>query len=119
MKSTLVLIVGDAIVILLAVLLGLFFHQSEMTVRLQYTFVPFLSAWLLAAWTLGLYSKPSLLRVPLAAIFAAPLGAVVRAAWLGSTVIPIFAVVMAGVLTIGMLVWRTLFAFLVARRAKR
>ena len=122
MKRKFLLLIGDSIAILLVVLLGLSFHQSEVATRLQFTFFPFPGSWLLAAWAVRLYGRTlvfsDLWRVPIAAVLAAPLGAVVRAAWLGSAAIPAFVAVMAGVLMIGMFILRMTLLFFATRKAK-
>ncbi len=123
MKSKIILVVGDAIIILLVILLGFSTHQSDVATRLQFTLFPFLGAWLLAAAAFGLYGASAahwnqLWRVPLAMLFAAPLGGALRAAWLGSALIPIFVLVMAATLTGALLLWRGLAILLSTRAVK-
>jgi hypothetical protein len=121
--SPVILIIGDAIAILLVIVAGFSTHQSDVATRLQFTLIPFLGAWLLVAWAFGLYGAASgrinqLWRVPLAVLFVAPLGGVLRAAWLGAPVIPVFILVMAATLTLALLVWRGLAILLSGRAVK-
>jgi hypothetical protein len=121
--SPAVLIIGDAISILLVILLGFSTHQSDVATRLQFTLIPFLGAWLVAAAASGLYGAYAarwnqLWRVPLAMLFAAPLGAALRAAWLGTAVIPIFVLVMAATLTAALLLWRGIAILFSSRPVK-
>ncbi len=123
MRSKFVLVVGDTVAILLVILLGFSTHQSSVATRLQFTLIPFLGAWLLVAAGFGLYGSSAarwnqLWRVPLAMLFASPLGATLRAAWLGTAVIPIFVLVMAATLTLALLVWRGLAILLSTRAVK-
>ncbi|MGH9429260.1 MAG: hypothetical protein ACRD2L_23505, partial [Terriglobia bacterium] len=54
-------------------------------------------------------------RPALAALFAAPLAAVLRGLMLNTPIIPIFAVVLGVTSTLGMVVWRALY-FLLNRK---
>ena len=111
------LLLGDALVVLLTSLAGFTRHGELATAgagRVAATVVPFALAWFVSAPWLGCYdlgrmARPSSLwRVPVAAVLAAPLGAVLRGLWLRAPVLPIFAVVMAAVLSVALLVWRLL-----------
>jgi len=110
---------GDALVVLLTSLAGFAQHGELATAgvgRVAATAVPFALAWFLSAPWLGCFDQvrmarlSNLWRVPVAAVLAAPLGAVLRGLWLQAPVIPIFAVVMAAVLGAAMLAWRVLAA---------
>ncbi|MBM3121426.1 MAG: DUF3054 domain-containing protein [Chloroflexi bacterium] len=118
-RPLLLLLLGDALVVLLTSLAGFAQHGELMTAgvgRVAATAVPFAVAWFLTAPWLGCFDLDRmprlsyLWRVPAAAVLAAPLGAVLRGLWLEAPVLPIFAVVMAAVLGAGMLVWRVLAA---------
>jgi ABC-type xylose transport system permease subunit len=80
-----------------------------------------LAAWFAISLTLGLYAAPlsanlrEWWRVPVAALFAGPLAALIRAFILGSVVIPIFALVLSGTTMLGMLLWRGLAWFIWGR----
>jgi hypothetical protein len=123
-KRLTLLILGDLFVVLLTTLAGFANHgelQPAAFDRMAATFLPFAAAWLLVApwlgcfearWTSGL---AHLWRPPLAALLAAPLGAVLRGLWLGAPVLPVFAVVMGAVLGAAMFVWRLLAAALLRR----
>jgi hypothetical protein len=114
-----VLALGDVLVVVLAALAG-FVRHGELgntgVVRVAATVVPFTLAWFAAAPWLGCFDPgrtarlSNLWRVPAAAVLAAPLGAVLRALWLRAPVLPIFAVVMAAVLSAALLAWRALAA---------
>lgn len=119
-----ILLAGDAAALFLAVYSGFQFHGTEevWATRLQFTFLPWLAAWLLAAYSLGLYEAQTARswrqawRVFLAAVLASPLAAVLRAAWLSSTAIPLFVLIMGLVSAFAILVWRMLYLALLARR---
>jgi hypothetical protein len=112
------LIAGDVLVITLLVFVGIRFHGSDASSRLIYTLLPFLLAWALAASALGVLQPlpwRQIWRVLLAMLFAAPLGTLIRAVWLGTPALPIFALVMGSTLAAGLLTWRAVFNLLFAR----
>lgn len=118
------LLIGDSLAIFIVTLLGIRFHQTDPSVfgRLPYTFLPFLFAWFFFATTLQLYSFPTasalsqLWRVPVAAALAAPTGAAIRATWLGTPVITIFALVMGVAMSAGISISRSVFVLAFARQ---
>ena len=119
------LILGDLLVVLGTTLAG-FANHGELEParfdRIAATFLPFAAAWFLISPWLGCFEArttaalASLWRPPLAAVLAAPLGAVLRGLWLGAPVLPVFAVVMGAVLGAAMFVWRLLAAVVLRRR---
>lgn len=109
------LILGDVAALIVVTLLGFYRHselEPQSAARMLATFVPFTLAWLLVAPWLGLYdlSRTDDVRrawLPaLAAVIAAPLGAVLRGVWLGAPVLPVFVGVMAGVMAVSLTAWR-------------
>ncbi len=76
------------------------------------TFLSFYGAWLLIIPWLGLHTTTSsrgkdiLWRIPLATIYAAPLGGWLRRLLLNAPIRPVFILVMAGVTALTMSVWR-------------
>jgi len=121
-----ILILGDVIMIALITVIGFSTHRELGTApltRMLAVFIPLTVSWFLLAPFLGLFDAAltadgrQLWRVPLAALFAGPLAALIRAFMLGSVVIPIFALVLSGTTALGMLVWRGLALSL--RRALR
>jgi hypothetical protein len=52
----------------------------------------------------------------LAILYAAPFAALLRGLYLGTPIIPIFAVILAVTSAFGMLIWRAIFAFLAKRQ---
>jgi hypothetical protein len=109
---------GDVGVYLLATILGFLSHagESDPTInRMAATFLPFLISWIIIAPWLGVYhpdtiSDPkSLWRPVLASLYAAPVGAFGRSLWLGSPTLPLFVIIMAGVIAGLMFLWRGLF----------
>lgn len=117
------LILGDSFAILLIILLGFAFHQTNAGERIQFTLLPFLASWLLVAAVFKLFEHQSVLwnqlwRVPLAMVFAAPLGGWLRSTWLGTPLVPIFVLILGITLALGLLVWRTLYTFFVFRRSR-
>jgi hypothetical protein len=117
-------LLGDAVVFLLVSLYGFSTHGligRAPFERFLATFLPFTAAYLLMALGLRAHtlrnagSLPQLWRPALAAVLAAPLGAVGRGLWLGSAPIPVFIGVMAGMSLAFLLGWRLAYA-LAARR---
>lgn len=118
------LVLGDGLAFLVLTFFGFARHetfQAAAWMRMLATFIPFYSAWLMIAPWLALY-RPTVIRdirsvwrLPLAAIFTAPLGGLLRALWLQTVVIPTFVLVMAGVTAFLMLVWRGTAALVLQR----
>jgi hypothetical protein len=121
-----ILLIGDAMAIFAVIFVGLRFHETEGTLgsRLLVNFLSFLVAWLLAANTLDLLRPPKstqwsgLWQLVLAAIFTAPLGAVLRGFALSRPILPIFVLVIFFALLIGLLTWRAIYITLVTPRLK-
>jgi hypothetical protein len=126
-KLSIAFFAGDALAILLAVLLGLRFHQSEdaLLSRILYNWLPWLLAWLAAGWPLGLFVAPSreawgaLGRLLWAALLAAPLATVLRSVWLGTAALPLLVLVMGLASALAILVWRVVYAAIVGRSVTR
>jgi hypothetical protein len=95
-----------------------------MSGRLHFTLLPFALTWLIIATLLGLYAAPiaanakQLWRVLLGMLLAAPLASLLRSAWLGTPFIPIFAVIMGATSLLGLLVWRLIYIFVIARKGE-
>lgn len=118
------LILGDLVALLVVTILGFYRHselEPQSLSRMLATFVPFSLAWFLIAPWLGLFDParafdPRRAWVPaLAAVFAAPLGAVLRGVWLSSPVLTIFVGVMAGVSAVVQSAWRLVYLLVVRR----
>jgi hypothetical protein len=120
-----VLLACDTIAIALTTLAGFARHGELMaapTTRILAAFFPFWVAWLVTAPWLGVY-RPQVAsrwgqvwRAPLAALYAAPLGALLRAFWLGSPPLPVFAAVMACFTALAILAGRCLSLLLLRRK---
>lgn len=107
---------GDVLVLALATAIGFASHNTLGTAgaRLFTTFLPWLVAWLVFAPAFGVLDEPrsgwrAPLRAAWAMLMAAPLAAVLRAAWLGTAVLPWFVGIMGGVTAVGIFVWRSLY----------
>ena len=112
------LILGDLLSIALITLIGFATHgEADVSFlpRMAAFYFPLSLSWFLLAPALGLFqhgitSDPrQLWRPALAAIFAAPLAAVLRGFLLNAPIIPVFAAVLAGTSALGMLLWRAFF----------
>lgn len=118
------LVIDDAIVIFIVTFYGIRFHQTDPSLftRLPYTLLPFLASWVLTAAILQLYNQTiastwnQLWRVPLAAALATPIGAAVRALWLGIPLVLIFVVVMGVAILAGILISRSVFILVFGSR---
>jgi hypothetical protein len=120
MNKQLALVIGDSVVMGMITIIGFVSHGELDTAslpRMMTTFLPLLAGWFLTAPWLGLFDlqKPQysyIWRVPLAMLLAAPLTAILRAAVLDATALPLFTLVLGGSSTIGMLIWRTLWRWI-------
>jgi len=122
-NSSLILILGDSLTVLLMILLGFAFHQTDVAERIQFTFLPFLAAWLVVAAAFRISAPQAvhwsqLWRVPLTMLVAAPLAGFLRSAWLGIPLVPIFVLVLGLALCLGLLAWRMFYILFMTRQAK-
>jgi hypothetical protein len=115
------LIAGDLLAIAVVTVTGFATHgESGAAVlpRMLTTFLPLSLAWLLAAPFFGLFSPETtgslrqVLRPSVAMLFAGPLAALLRAAVLNTTVIPVFALVLSVTAALALTVWRLLWIWL-------
>jgi hypothetical protein len=124
MKIRIFLLLGDALVVGAVTLYGFAAHEELGTAgwRMLTTFLPLLAAWLMIAPHLQVFVPEraadyrQLWRPFLAAWFAAPMAGWLRAIWLGTAVVPVFILVLAGVSSIGLLIWRGLACLYLARK---
>ncbi len=125
MKTSFVL-AGDLIMIAVVTVIGFATHgeaEAAFLPRMLVIFLPTTVGWLALAPFFELYRSAriadpkQLWRPALAMVFAVPAALVLRAMLLNTVVIPIFALVMAGVCALGMLLWRGLAAWIAHRRA--
>ena len=122
-RRTLVLYVGDIVMIVVVTLIGFASHGtlSEAGSRMLTTFAPMLVSWFLAAPFLGLYDPEKntdyreLWRVVLAGIFAAPLAALLRGILLNAPIHAVFVLVLGGASILGMLIWRIVYMIFLTR----
>ncbi len=115
MKSS--LWIGDLIAWLILTLIGFASHgelQPAAWPRMLATFLPLLLAWFPLAHLLGVLRSPSslspsyLLKLSVTVIYAVSLAVILRAAWLHSVAVPLFALVLSLTSIAGMLFWRLL-----------
>ena len=119
------LILGDFLTLGLVTLTGFATHNELMSAgaRMLTTYVPLVAAWLMAAPFLGAYSYDNLQdwrelwRPFWAMVLAGPMAALFRALWLGTTVVPIFVIVLGGIAALSILVWRLVYWFVFSRRS--
>ncbi len=119
-----ILILGDLLAIALVTLIGFATHGEadvSFVPRMAALYVPLSISWFLLAPSLGLFERETtslpkqLWRAAWAMLFAAPLAAVLRGFLLNAPVIPIFAVVLALVSALGMVLWRALHILLMRK----
>jgi len=122
-----ILILGDFLVIALITIIGFATHgEADISFlpRMAAAFFPLVIAWFLLAPWLGLFQDEiihnarQLWRPALTALFAAPLAAVLRGLILNAPIIPIFAVVLASIAALGMIIWRGLYFLLKLKVSK-
>jgi hypothetical protein len=112
------LLLGDALAILVVTLIGFTTHGlSTTTPRWLTTFLPMLLSWMALAPWFGVF-RPAIFcrssqtwRAPLAIAFAAPLAALLRSLWLGTTIVPVFVLVLAATSALGIFLWRLAWSF--------
>lgn len=119
-----ILILGDILAIALLTLIGFATHgETDLSFlpRMAALFFPLSISWFLLAPSLGLFrgeligDPRQLWRPGLAALFVAPLAAVLRGFLLNAPIIPIFAAVLAATAALGMVIWRAIYYFLSRR----
>jgi hypothetical protein len=113
-----ILVLGDILTITLVTYIGFATHgESGLSFlpRMAASFFPLVVAWFLLAPWFGLFQDEvirtahQLWRPVLAALFAAPLAAVLRGLILNAPIIPIFAVILGATTALGMVIWRGLY----------
>ncbi len=123
-KKQWILIVGDTLTLLITVAIGFQSHEtlSIFLQRFAFTFFPWTLAWIFVAPRFGLFEIPQLklgkqsVQVVLAMLLVSPLAVVLRAAWLGSAALPLFALIMGASSALALIVWRTIFIKWVSAR---
>lgn len=124
-SSTRIAILGDIVVYLVTTLVGFSSHgtlRAESLPRVLLTFIPFTAAWFILAPWFGVFrseilcTRKGLLRVTLASVLAAPIGAFLRGLWLASPILPAFVLIMAGVSAAFMIVWRLVLPVIIGRQ---
>ncbi|MGH2583091.1 MAG: DUF3054 domain-containing protein [Anaerolineales bacterium] len=123
-RSQVILLLGDALMIDLLILIGFRYHNIDETAgpRLFLNWLSFFFAWLLVASALRFYDprwtarRGDLWRAFPVAGLAALLGTLLRAPLLDTTINPLFVLVMAAVIAVGLFLWRSLYVFLLAPR---
>ena len=116
-KQQWVLVFGDIVAILVTVAIGFQSHetQSIFLQRFAFTFFPWSFAWLLLAPHFGLFEESEtefgrlVFKVLLVMLLASPLASILRAAWLGGTALPLFALIMGASSAAGILIWRVIY----------
>ncbi len=118
MKRSTWLALGDALTLLLVTLSGFASHnelQAAFIGRMLLSWIPFTLAWWLLTARMGLLDPSAKMSwrltfdLGVAALYAAALGMLVRAWRLGGVLIPLFALVMAGVAWPALWLWRWLW----------
>ncbi|MDA1329534.1 MAG: DUF3054 family protein [Chloroflexi bacterium] len=111
------LLAGDALAILGSILIGLQYHEGSTSFlsRVTYNFFAWFLAWLSVGFALGIFDFAMVNgwkrfgRLVWTMLLAAPFATLLRAAWLGQTALPIFALVMGLVTLAALLIWRLIF----------
>jgi len=119
------LVCGDILAIAILTVIGFASHgelQTAYLARMSTTFLPLLAGWFLVAPWFGLFrngiaDEPRQLWRPcLAMLLAAPLAGTLRAAMLGSVVLPLFVGILGGSAALGMLAWRATWSLIRKKR---
>lgn len=111
-----ILIFGDTLVILLITISGFATHGEIGNMgRMLTTIIPLFAAWFLISPFFGLFNEKiiyqpnQLWRVILAMFGVIPLAAWLRGLWLNTPILPLFVLVLGGVSSFCMFLWRTLY----------
>jgi hypothetical protein len=113
-----ILVLGDILAMTLVTFIGFATHgESGLSFlpRMAAAFFPLVAGWFLLAPWFGLFQDEvirnarQLWRPALAALFAAPLAAVLRGLILNAPIIPVFAVILGATSALGMVIWRGLY----------
>jgi len=127
-RGLLLILLGDAILLAGIVLTGLGTHNSLALAASRFlpNFLPFALAWLVIGWPFGVFDLGvlpvgrQLWRPVVALLCCAPLFAVLRALWLGDeTISVVFVLVLGGLGSVGMVVWRAVLCLILMRREAR
>ena len=121
-SSILILITGDFAALLIVTMIGFASHAQDLDeLRWLTTFLPLCISWLILAPWFGSF-QGSVHKVPfatwrpaLAMLIATPLAALFRSIWLQTNIIPSFVIVLGITSSLGVSVWRLLWAFSVSR----
>ena len=119
------LILGDLLAIAILTVIGFASHgetDASFLPRMAATFVPMAVSWFLLAPALGLFdaervrSTRQLWRPAWGAFFASQLAVILRGLWLNAPVLPLFGIILGATAALGMIVWRGIWIWLIARR---
>jgi len=123
-----ILIHGDILAILITTFIGFATHGEigiSFMFRMSAIFFPLVITWFILAPLLGLFqgeivTNPKQLWRPMfAMIFVGPLATVLRGLILSAPIIPIFTVVLSATSAFGILVWRTIYLFLIGKARQK
>ena len=120
-----ILFLGDFLTLGLVTLTGFATHNELMSAgaRMLTTYVPLVAAWLMVGPVLGVYSNNNLRdwrnlwRPFWAMVLAGPMAALLRALILGTTIVPVFVIVLGGIAALAILAWRLIYWFIISRRS--
>lgn len=119
------LILGDLLAMAVITVIGFATHgetDASYLPRMAATFVPLAVSWFILAPALGLFeaervrSTRQLWRPAWGAFFAAQLAVILRGLWLNAAVLPLFGLILGGSAALGMVVWRGIWIWLIARK---
>lgn len=116
-------LVGDVVLLAILTVWGFASHNEINAVgRMFTTFIPLLVAWLWTAPWFGLFDEVVIRspqrvwwRAAWAWTLTGALGTLLRAIWLGSTVLPVFALVLTGLHMVAYTLWRAGYAWFRSR----
>ncbi|MFZ5902466.1 MAG: DUF3054 domain-containing protein [Chloroflexota bacterium] len=118
------LILGDLLAIAILTVIGFASHgetDASFLPRMAATFVPMAVGWFLLAPALGLFdaervrSTRQLWRPAWGAFFASQLAVILRGLWLNAPVLPLFGIILGATAALGMVVWRGIWIWLIAK----
>jgi hypothetical protein len=122
-RERLILISGDIVVLGVVTVIGFASHGTAGTAgsRMLTTFFPIVAAWFMVAPFLKVYDHQivrdwkNLWRPFWSMIVAAPLAALMRGLILSAPIIPVFLIVLGGISTIGITLWRAILFLILGK----
>lgn len=120
-----IVIAGDTITLAILTVIGFATHGetgAAFLPRMIAIFIPALLSWFILAPMIGLFNEEAiadpknLWKVAFAFLYVGPLAVLLRAAWLNTPAVPVFALAFSTSNAVGMAVWRWVYIQITRRK---